>query len=478
MRKILLALLAAAAVIVGVIQVAPDPDPAPEFELAQAGQADGAEANPTVWYCPWIEASDVLNSTISMATDVEATIDLTLLNPLSNADPTLFSFDLQAQSATGIDTGVLLRTGESPAIVEISNGPAAAASLQSADGLVSADKCTVSVPTEWYLPGGSTKTGSFTQLRLFNPFADNAEVEITAHSEFNLDLIPDFAQIDVAGRSWTTIDFEPFLPFRDELSIKVTATTGLVIPAMIRTDQHGEAMWIGSSPSQTWEFPVVSPGKLEPAIAVVTAGDDDVTVTVDIVTEAGIIVDAREVTLDSTAPALIPLGDLALAPYGVRVKATAPIVATVVASVADASDDLGDGSLDDVSPSTTIQDADTDTTEATEEDFARGLAGTTGIPELSPSWIVPIETLPGSATTLWMMNSGVDAATVNVVALSEDEFLSQETVQIAPGTIVPIPVPGEIGIFGYRLTSDVPISAAWEIVGDRGVALVAGIPAG
>jgi hypothetical protein len=476
MRKILLALLAAAAVVAGVVQVEPEPDPAPEFELAQSDQADGAEANPSVWYCPWIAASDVLDSTIAVATDVDAVVALTLLDPLSNAEPTLFPFDLQAQSATGIDSGVLLRKGESPTIVEISNGPAAAASLQMADGLIAGDKCTVSVPTEWYLPGGSTKTGSFTQLRLFNPFADNAEVEITAHSEFNLDLIPDLAQIDVAGRSWTTIDFEPYVPFRDELSIKITATTGLVIPVMIRTDEHGEATWNGSSPSQLWEFPVVSPGKLIPSIAVVTAGDDDVTVSIDVVTESGIVVDAREITLDSTAPALIPLEDLALAPYGVRVRATAPIVATVVASVPDASEGDGEGSLDDAATSTTLPDS--DTTVATEEDFARGLAGTTGIPELSTSWIVPLETVPGSRTTLWMMNSGVDAATVNVIALSEGEFLSQETVQIAPGTVLSIPVPDGIGVFGYRLTSDVPISAAWEIVGDRGVALVAGIPAG
>jgi hypothetical protein len=56
--------------------------------------------------------------------------------------------------------------------------------------------------------------------------------------------------------------------------------------------------------------------------------------------------------------------------------------------------------------------------------------------------------------------------------------LSQETMQIAPGTIVSIPVDQGVGVFGYRLDSDVPISAAWEIVGDKGVALVAGVPAG
>lgn len=476
MRRILLLVLAVAAVVAGVVQPGPEPAPDPEFEFAQSDQSDGAEANPTVWYCPWIEASDVLDSAVSMATDVDVVVNLTLLDPLANAEPTVFPFDLAARSATGIDTGVLARKGESPAIVEISNGPAAATSLQWADGLVSADKCTVSVPTEWYLPGGSTKTGSFTQLRLFNPFADNAEVVITAHSEFNLDLIPDLAKIDVAGRSWTTIDFEPFLPFRDELSIRVTSTTGSVIPVMIRTDEHGEATWNGSSPSQTWEFPVVSPGRLEPSIAVVTAGDDDVTVTVDIVTETGIIVDAREITLDSTAPALIPLEDLAAAPFGVRINATAPIVATVVATVSDAPEDDGEGSIDDAAVTTTL--GDTDTTATTEEDFIRGLAGTTGISELATSWIVPVETLLGSETTVWIMNSGVDPATVTVVALSEDEFISEETVQLAPGTVLPIPVATGTGVFGYRMSSDVPISVAWEIVGDRGVALVAGIPAG
>ncbi len=474
MRRIVLLVLAGLAVVAGIVQVGPEPAPVPEFELAQADQIDGAEASPTVWYCPWIEAGDVLDSAIAVATDVDTTINLTLLDPLTNAEPTVFAFDLPANSATGIDTGVLLRKGESPGVVEISDGPAAAASIQWADGLVSADKCSVSVSSEWFLPGGSTKTGTFTQLRLFNPFADNAVVEITARSEFNLDLIPDLTQIDVGGRSWTTIDFEPFLPFRDELSIKVTSTTGFVIPVMVRTDEHGEAVWNGSSPSETWEFPVVSPGKLQPSIAVVSAGLDDVTVSIDIVTEAGIIVDAREITFDSTAPALIPLEDLAAPPFGVRVRATAPIVATVVAVVSDEPENDGEGSLEDISPSTTI--AGTDTTVALEEEFARGLAGTTGIPEPATAWVVPLETLPGSETTLWLMNTGVDTATVSVVSLTEDEFVTEETVQVAAGSVVAIPVPDGIGVFGYRLTSDLPISAAWQIVGDRGIALSVGIP--
>ena len=54
--------------------------------------------------------------------------------------------------------------------------------MQYADNFLSADQCVVSVPKIWYLPGGSTRTGTITELRLFNPFADTAEVTATAMS--------------------------------------------------------------------------------------------------------------------------------------------------------------------------------------------------------------------------------------------------------------------------------------------------------
>ena len=104
----------------------------------------------------------------------------------------------------------------------LSDGPATVASMQYADNFVTADQCLVSVPKIWYLTGGSTKTGTFTRLRLFNPFADNAEVTITAYSEFNLDLVAELEGFDVAGRSWTTIDFENVRPTADGLFLKLS----------------------------------------------------------------------------------------------------------------------------------------------------------------------------------------------------------------------------------------------------------------
>jgi len=477
MRRGLLFMLAVIAAAVGVIQVAPPPGEGPVFGAVDVVEPDGAVASPSVWYCPWVEAGDVVDTDILVATDVDVDVTLTLLDPLTNEAPTVTEYSVVGPGAAGVDTGALLRRGESPALVEISDGPASAASLEWADALLSGDRCIVSVPKVWYLTGGSTKTGTFTELRLFNPFADNAEVTITAYSEFGVDLVAELDGLDVAGRSWTTIDMEPYLPFRDELAFTVTSTKGLVIPVVVRTDDRGEATWPGSAPSETWDFPIVTTGGLEPFIAVLSAGDDQILVSIDILTEDGSVRNAREITIDSRVPALITLSDLAAPPFGVRVRATSPIAASVVAVVPDEDLDGGEGELpaDDTTTSTT--EAVTTTVVETEATFIRGLAGSVGIGRPSSGWIVPIDTLPRNETTMWILNAGVDAVAVEVVPLGEVEFHGgEQMITVKPGSIHGVEVDVGIGIFGYHLTADGPVSVAWEMSGERGAVLVAGVP--
>lgn len=477
MRRALLVLLAGFATVIGVTQIGPPPDEGPVFGTVDIAEPDGAVAKPSVWYCPWVEAGDVVDTDILVATDVDVDVSLSLMDPLTNEAPTVTGYSIVGSGAAGVDTGDLLRRGESPALVEISDGPASVASLEWADALISGDRCIVSVPKVWYLTGGSTRTGTFTELRLFNPFADNAEVTITAYSEFGVDLVAELDGLDVAGRSWTTVKLEPYLPFRDELAFTVTSTKGLVIPVIVRTDDRGQAMWPGSAPSETWDFPIVTTGGLEPFIAVLSAGGDEVVVSVDILTEDGSVRNAREVTIDSKVPTLIPLSDLAAPPFGVRLRATSPIAASVIAVVPVVEFDGGEGELPDDDTTTSTTEDLTTTIPVTEEIFIRGLAGTIGIARPSSGWIVPIDTLPQNETTVWILNASGDAVTVEVVPLGEVEFHGGElTLTIEPGSIHGIEVDVGIGIFGYRITADGPVSVAWEMAGERGAVLVAGVP--
>lgn len=473
MRRLLLLLLSATIGIVAIVQVAPQAATPPDFGDLDITEGDGAVASPSVWYCPWVEAGDIADTDLVVASDVDADVGITLLDPISNTEPTEFTFDMVGPGATGIDAGSIARRGESPATVEVSDGPAAVGTLQRSDGFLSGDRCTVSVPKIWYLTGGSTKTGTFTEIRLFNPFADNADVKVTAYSDFGLDLIAEFEQIDVAGRSWATIDLEPFLPFRDELAFTIETSAGLVIPALIRTDSSGEAMWLGTAPSQTWDFPIATAGGLEPFLAVMSAGGDAVTVTVDIVSETGTIRGAREIIIDSSAPALIPLSDIAAPPYGARIRASSPIAASVVSQVPEI-EEMDEGAEE--ITTTTAPDGTDTTVVPIEGSFVSGLAGMVGLRASSSKWIVPLDTLLDSLTTVWIMNPGDGPANVTLLPLAEGDVVPA-VITIEPGTTQPFPIDVGIGIYGLSIDADSPVSVAWEIAGERGVALSAGIAA-
>jgi hypothetical protein len=343
--------------------------------------------------------------------------------------------------------------------------------LEQSDGFISGDRCAVAAPSLWYLTGGATKPGTFTKLRLFNPFADNAEVTITAFSEFDLDPVSDLEGIDVPGRDWTTIDLGPFLPLRDQLVFTVETTSGLVIPVLIRTDARGEATIPGSGPSDTWEFPIATAGELEPFISVMSAGADEIVVTVDILTETGMVRDAREVTVGAATPSLIELSDIAAPPYGIRLRASAPVAASVIAlvpvvGVDEIPENPGDG--------TTTTAGGDGTTPPTPQRFVRGMAGTTGASTPASRWIVPIDTLVDAETTVWVMNTGTVPATLTVQPMEEAETPPFEVI-VGPETIIAVPVEVGVGVFGYSIVSDAPISVAWEIAGERGVALFSGI---
>jgi hypothetical protein len=78
---------------------------------------------------------------------------------------------------------------------------------------------------------------------------------------------------------------------------------------------------------------------------------------------------------------------------------------------------------------------------------------------------------------MWILNAGIDAVAVEIEPLGEVEFHGgEQTFTIEPGTIHGVEVDVGIGIFGYHVTADGPVSVAWEMSGDRGAVLVAGVP--
>ena len=103
------------------------------------------------------------------------------------------------------------------------------------------------------------------------------------------------------------------------------------------------------------------------------------------------------------------------------------------------------------------------------------IAGTVGVETPSARWLLPgAGAVKGASTTIWLMNTGEDPATVTLKPLGVREMPADKTV-VQPGRIVAFEVPDEEAIASYFVESTSPVSAAWTASHDGGTAFVIGV---
>lgn len=499
MRRLLALAAVVALTLVAVAQAAPAPSEEPSFGGTQPPEPEGAVGKSSVWYCSWVDSGGVRDSIYGVASGVDVDVTISLPSPVPNEPPDTFAFDLVGPGARGIDTSVIVRRGEAPGIVEFDDGPAAAAAVMWADALATGDRCVVSVPKLWHLPGGTTRIGAFLSLRLFNPFPENAKVTVNAVSEFGNVPLPELEGFDVPGRTWRTIDVSQIIPLFDDVAVTVSTSQGIVIPSLVLADNTGEASWPGTGLSTSWEFPVAVDGGLAPFVALSNTGSTAAEVFVDIFTPDGSILDAATRTVEPRTPLRISLGEFADPPFGVRVRSSVPIAAVVQgtelvttdadegAEEAPPPDAPVDGAADEEAPADEASDGEAPADETAPDEAApaeevpiRGLAGTVGAIEPARRWMLPaVGLVPQTTSTIWVMNTGGSAATVTVTPLG-DESETPDKVRVEPGSVIGLPVgsPLVTGAAAYSIDATEPVSVAWSLAGSSGVAYIAGVVSG
>lgn len=476
--KRIVALVAAAALGFLAYTMVPPAEPAPpDFGTTLPPDPDGATGSPSVWYCPWVDSGALRDSTFDLAAALDVESIITLPSPIPNEEPDSTTEDIAGPGALSLDTASIIRRGESPGIVEFDDGPATASSVVWSDELVTGDRCVVSVPKVWHIGGGTTADGFTLNLRIFNPFPENAKITVTALSEFGVEPLPELTGLDVPGRSWITEDLTRTLQLLDQVSFTVTTEQGLVIPSLVLAayDEDDtlidEASWPGTGLARTWDFPATTDGGLEPILIVTNDGAADATVTIDVFTPAGAIIGASEQLAPAGFPTRIPLGDLAEAPFGIRVTSSVPVAAVVEARIPEVSEEIPEEAA-----STTTSEA----AEGGDEAPAgpRGLAGTVGLVDASTRWLIPGPgTTPDTTSTIWIMNTGSEQATVTVTPLGQSGALPADKVVVPAGSVAAY-VAAFGAADGYEVTSNVEVSVSWSISGPRGVALLAGVAVG
>ena len=417
----------------------------------------GVTASSSVWYCPWANSGAFRDSAYLLASAVPTQSRVTLPSALPTEPADQIEERIVAQpGALALELGEFgFRNGDAPGLVELNRGPAGAAVLVRGEALLTGDTCVRNLTRKWYLPGGTTRQGRTTTLRIYNPLANDAKVEVIGASEFGIEPIEGLSNVDVRARSWIDIDMTERVPFIDDLALTVTVLEGDVVPTLIvGSDKDGdEASWPGTAAASTWYFPTVTQGGLVPTLMVLNPSDGDIEVTVDVFGLGFTTNDAVRVMVPPFQPVRITLSDLADGVFGVRVRGTGPIAAVVVA-------EDGDPALE---PDNLLR------------DFER-IAGTVGTEVTARRWLLPGPNhLAEPRSSIWLLNPTADIVTVTLQPLA-GRRLPARKLTLGPGNVLRIIIERGMPGVGYLVESTQPIAVSWSIHTPRSVAFIAGTP--
>jgi len=487
MKRIVVVVIVAVLAGLALTRVEPVPPLPPDFGTTPPPEPDGAVRASSVWYCPWVRSGVDFESTFELASVVDVDASITLLHPVPTQEPDLFTMTIRGPGARSVPADLIAQRGDEPGLVEFDDGPAGVTTAVWAEESLTGDRCVVSVPKVWHLVGGTTAEGFNLTLRLFNPFPENAKVSIDAISEFGSAPLPQFEGVDIPARSWVTEDLSRTLPFLDNVTFTIATEQGIVIPMLVLADEADEASWPGTGVATTWDFPVASVPGIDPYLALSNTGEVEATVSVDLFTADGPILDAASIIAEPLDPIRIGLSDFADPPFGIRVRSNAPIGAVVEAAPADSLPEVGgeheEPAPDDATDTTTSgdgDDADSDDQPDAPTDTFIGLAATVGNIDSTNRWLVPgLGVVPAASTSVWVMNPDVADAVLTIQHLGPARVEPTQVV-VAAGTITEIPVEQvEVtGTTAFEIDSSVPVSVALSVSGEAGVAFIAAISAG
>jgi Family of unknown function (DUF5719) len=471
---ILLVVLAAVVAAVVVQRRAPSPSTSVAAPaLAQGVSVPPSDAASTAWYCA--EGTSTpdgrADETVIVASLSQTRVDVTItVMPGGDAAPVSRRLRLAPGEETRVRIADILATPEPGVIVEVVGGRAVVShELQHGEDFAVAP-CTRTAGADWYFAAGTTVEGSEHYLALFNPYGDDAIVDIEFVTDTGVQQPDGLQALVVPRHSRLTVAVQDFVPRQERIATHVHARVGRLVaertqifdgtvPAAGPTRQ-GIAVSLGArAPAAVWRMPADTTdngGTASLSLANFGATDASVAVHVVLVGDQSLAPQTVSVpsggvtTVDVTAR--VPLGSNFAVTATVRALdgRRVPVVAELLASWAPAS-------------STT------------------GVASTLGSTVTARRWVIPTPDVDADATVT-VLDAGGRPVTAELLHAA---FVDRPTgVTSEPELAI---APGRAKVFrgvqvgrgsggALVVTANHPIVVGLTLLGNAGASLSAAIP--
>jgi hypothetical protein len=318
----------------------------------------------SAWYCAEGTSSPDgrADETVIVASLASSTVDATVtVMPGGDAAPKSRRLRLAPGEETRVRVADILATPEPGVVVETVGGPAAVSHQLQHDGDFAVEPCTRAAGPDWYFAAGTTVAGTVHELALFNPFGDDAIVDITFLTDTGVQQPDDLQAVVVPRRSRITIPVQDAVLRQERVATEVHARVGRVVAEHTQIfdgtasdrgpSRQGIAVSLGAqSPATTWWFAQGTTDNGGTAsLSLANFGDRDVRVQVHVVlvgkqtlAPESITVPSRGVVAVETTTR-VPVGT----DYAITATAQAvdgrrpPIVAELLTSWAPSSSSTG-----------------------------------------------------------------------------------------------------------------------------------------
>ena len=352
------------------------------------------------------------------------------------------------------------------ALVDLDTGQAAAELIVGGPLGSDATPCSSRASNRWYFADGVTAKDASLVLSLFNPFPEDAIVDLSFSTDQGRAAPSAFRPIVVPARTLVVRDIGEHVRRRAAVSTSVAVRTGRVVAAQTQTrtaaGAAGLSLSLGSpSLGRLWHFPngVVSDGIAE-HFAVFNPGPTEATVLFQMSLEEGVAEDFER-TVPARGRVDVVLNEEVGVPRGVPHGATVrslDAVPVVVSRTWAYSAPAPQG----------------------------GRADTLGARRAATRWIFPAGgSAPGTVAYLIVANTGARAARVSVTGLVDGDAVALDGLQgleVGAGRRLGVAVPGrEVGTpMPLVVTATAPVVVQRDVflAGRAGMWAGVGIPLG
>jgi hypothetical protein len=208
--------------------------------------------------------------------------------------PVSVPYEVAARSSIEVDLGEVdgVQPGYTAALIEVDGGEAVVEHRVSDTDGTDVSPCSPTASPTWYFAAGATTVDATETLVFFNPFPDDAVVDVTFRTDQDLRTPEAFEGLVIPGQSVVARDVGEVVTRREHVSAAVVARSGRLVVDRIQSfdgseDAHGLTVALGApAPASTWFFPEGTVGDgVDEQIVVYNPTDEraevDLEITVD-----------------------------------------------------------------------------------------------------------------------------------------------------------------------------------------------------